>query len=222
MFQQPDGLVLGIDEAGRGCVLGDLLLAGVVANKKQSQDLFKIGCNDSKKFGSGVDAFKKRQKLSTQISQICEIFYESAPSTQVDKHVKQTQLNLLERELASRIINNAKFDKVLLDGKNIFAAMADKKGCIQAISKADQKYVAVSAASIIAKHKRDQKLLEFFDSLGEDFYSFKFRGWGYINSYTFEFIKKFYAVYGRLPDNLRKSYQWRSLKFWMDEKNINL
>ena len=210
--------ILGIDEAGRGCVLGDILLAGVTANKNQRKELTKIGCMDSKKFGSGLTAFKARKVLSQQINQICEVFYEAENAETIDQYVKNNQLNLLERQMAQRIIKKAKFDKALIDGKNIFLPLAKQNSKILAIAKADQKYVTVAAASIIAKHQRDQKILEFFDNLGANFNEFKFKGWGYINHQTFEFVKKFYLIKGKLPDNLRKSYQWQNLHKWLANK----
>ena len=44
-----DGLILGIDEAGRGSVLGPLVIGGVLMKRKKLKFLDRIGVKDSKK-----------------------------------------------------------------------------------------------------------------------------------------------------------------------------
>ena len=58
-----DELVLGIDEAGMGPVFGPLIISGVVIKKKDESRLREIGVKDSKMFGSGLTAHKKREDV---------------------------------------------------------------------------------------------------------------------------------------------------------------
>ncbi|MBL0690989.1 MAG: hypothetical protein JJV97_01460 [SAR324 cluster bacterium] len=205
--------LLGIDEAGRGCVLGDLWLAGVVADENQQNILTQIGCDDSKSFGSGWPAFKKRLNLAQKITDLCEVHLEASSPAIIDKYVSCQKLNALEREMALKIIKrtNFNFDKAILDGKNIFASLANIFPHITAESKADQSNVVVAAASIVAKANRDKALLAYFDSLPLDLSKFRSMGWGYINKNTLHFVRQHYLQLGRLPDNLRLSYRWNAL-----------
>ena len=60
-----DGLILGIDEAGRGSVLGPLVIGGVLMKRKKLKFLDRIGVKDSKKLSS-----KKRTMIARKIKKI--------------------------------------------------------------------------------------------------------------------------------------------------------
>ena len=59
--------IIGIDEAGWGPVLGPLVLAGIVVEEFTLPLLEKYGVKDSKLFGSGEQARKKRKELWEKI-----------------------------------------------------------------------------------------------------------------------------------------------------------
>ena len=52
-------MILGIDEAGRGPVLGPMVVAGVVLRPPRAGALTRRGVSDSKDFGAGDGARQK-------------------------------------------------------------------------------------------------------------------------------------------------------------------
>ncbi len=198
---------LGIDEAGRGPILGPLVMAGVLVPDDKKDILVDWGVADSKQFGSGKKGKQLREKLAQKIKENFqhEIFVLS-PQT-VDLYVEKHSLNKLEQETALKIIQKLPADVVILDGKNLFKPIENKN--VQAYNKADQKYLSVSAASILAKAERDKQFdmicLDYADEFGE------IKGGGYANKKTLEFVQWFLNKNGKLPPFYRKSYKWKYL-----------
>ena len=60
-------LIAGVDEAGRGCVIGPLVITGYLIKEKNLLLLKALGVKDSKKLSS-----KKRENLAIKIMQISE------------------------------------------------------------------------------------------------------------------------------------------------------
>ncbi|GAA8140686.1 hypothetical protein NP0150_13000 [Helicobacter pylori] len=54
-------MILGIDEAGRGCLAGSLFVAGVVCSEKTALEFLKMGLKDSKKLSKKKALFLRRQ-----------------------------------------------------------------------------------------------------------------------------------------------------------------
>ncbi len=202
-------LELGIDEAGRGPVLGPMVMAGVVVSAGEQQVLHEWGVADSKTFGSGKKARGMREKLAEQIKERFPHQVIILSSETVDHYVRNSSLNRLEQETALDIISSLKSDRVVLDGKNLFAPIESEN--IKAYNKADGKYVSVAAASILAKTERDRQIFElckpFMDAYGE------IGGGGYANKKTLEFVKWHLESYGSLPAFYRTSYQWKELRY---------
>ena len=67
--------VAGIDEAGRGPVLGPLVVAGVVLRPQRASALTRRGVSVSKEFGAGEDARLKRAELAGHIRQLNQALY---------------------------------------------------------------------------------------------------------------------------------------------------
>ncbi|MCG8339240.1 MAG: hypothetical protein MJE63_32435 [Proteobacteria bacterium] len=202
-------LELGIDEAGRGPVLGPMIMAGVVVPANDEQILHEWGVADSKTFGSSKKARGKREKLAKKIKDRFPHQVTIIPSDTIDHYVRNSSLNRLEQETALNIISSLKSDRVVLDGKNLFAPIENDK--IKAYNKADKDYISVAAASILAKAERDRQIFElckpFIDEYGE------IGGGGYANKKTLEFVKWYLEKYGSLPPFYRASYQWKELRF---------
>ena len=68
--------------------------------------------------------------------------------------------------------------------------------------KADEKYTAVSMASILAKTRRDIIVKALCGSIGEEYVS------GYANSLTESMFRRYFARHGTLPPGTRTSYAW--------------
>lgn len=199
-------LTMGIDEAGRGPILGSMVLAVVCLTPNQSAYLAKQGVSDSKHFGSGVKAAAKRRELSTLIYQhAAYVRTLDANVQEIDERVKRKQLNHLERDLATRLIDSApKVKRIIADGKTLFSPLKERYSQLEAYNKAESIDVAVAAASIVAKDRRD-----FLFTLIADRYKKHFgniRGGGYVNSATKDFLSKHVAQHGQLPPETRLSW----------------
>ena len=178
------GIVLGIDEAGRGCIAGPVVAAGIILNDKI--DISEI--NDSKKL-----APKKREKIYYYLINHC--YYITALSS-----VEEIErLNILQASLLAmrRVIEKMQqhFDYILVDGNINPLPTIDN---IINIIKGDSKSLTIAAASIIAKVARD-KIMENLDN---KFPQYEWRqNKGYGTSKHYHAIKK----YGICPHH-RKNF----------------
>ncbi len=205
-------MILGIDEAGRGPVMGPLVLCGVWVRRRQLKTLVEIDVRDSKSFGSSNQARLRRQQLAGQIrglaAHVCLLCVDAA---EVDRRVRLGELNLLERELADTIIRSGPPAKrIIADGERLFGALAETHPGLKAVNKADQVSPVVAAASIIAKDERDLRFAEIVEDLEEEFGPIK--GGGYANPATATFIKAYFDRHGTLPPEVRRSWSWAVLR----------
>ncbi len=198
---------LGIDEAGRGPVLGPMILAGVVVPKGKAALLASWGVADSKKFGSRRKGRDRRSLLADKIRRNFAHLVVSISSTTVDRYVRSGSLNVLEQETALRIIDTLPADTVFLDGRNLFGPIAGRG--VHAIDGADRSHPCVAAASILAKQVRDEEF-ERLCAVYKDEYG-DVGGRGYPNRITLDFVQWHLERYGMLPPFYRKSYRWKAL-----------
>ncbi len=199
---------LGIDEAGRGPVLGPMVLAGVLVPVSGLSLLVEWGVKDSKRFGSSRKGQELRKELACRIMTSFRYKLVVLSPDTIDTYVRQRSLNQLEQHTAQEIIESLPADSTILDGENLFKPLTSN--VVTAVNKADDTYLSVAAASILAKWKRDtvfdQLCQPFLDSFGE------IRGGGYANAKTLEFVKWHLENLGELPPFYRKSYSWKALK----------
>jgi ribonuclease HII len=197
---------LGIDEAGRGAVIGPLVMCGVVTSASARALLIQQGVVDSKLFKRRYnDPVAKRAELASTIRHMCTYALEVADSEKVDRYVERGLLNQLEREMAETIIARLLWMScqphyIVLDGENIFTPLLERlkekePSCkIFATDKAESQYTSVAAASIVAKDHRDKLTQEI---MGHFFY----KGAGYPNPGTEAFIRHLWPP---------ESYQWKA------------
>ncbi|MCX7836473.1 MAG: ribonuclease HII [candidate division WOR-3 bacterium] len=186
-----ENYILGIDEAGRGCVIGPMVICGVLIEEKDITKLKEIGVKDSKLLKPS-----KREKLAKEIKKIAKkIVIKKISPKIIDKY----NLNFLELKEIKKIIEKTKptivyFDcpvnqKGIKDYCKKLESLLEKKNVLPKIigeNKADKKYEVVSAASIIAKVERDRIIKNLRKKYG-DF------GSGYPSDRkTKEFLKNFY------------------------------
>jgi ribonuclease HII len=198
---------LGIDEAGRGSILGPLVMAGVLVEESAQKKLIDWGVGDSKSFGSQKKGKLRRKELAQKIvSDFPHEIIVILPQ-KIDHYVRNLSLNILEQQTALKIIGNLPADRVMLDGETLFAPILNHY--VQAENKADQNYISVAAASILAKNQRDI----LFEALCRQFETEfgEIKGGGYANNQTLEFVKWHQAVKGSYPAFFRQSYHWKSL-----------
>lgn len=201
-----DMATLGIDEAGRGPVLGPLVMAGVCLRPRNAATLTRAGVTDSKAFGAGDDAHARRLELATRIRELAEsIVVCVIDVAEIDRRVACHQLNNLEREYADVIIRrSAPADRIYADGARMFAALADDHPHLVAKDRAEEVHVSVAAASIMAKTRRD----ELFHCIARRYASEfgQLAGGGYDNAPTKAFLRAYVDRHGRLPPEARQSW----------------
>lgn len=190
-------LILGIDDAGRGPVLGPMILAGVLIKSENEEFLKKRGVNDSKKLTDN-----KRFELKEVIEGIVEGFkVVKTEADDIDNSINSgVNLNTLEAIKCAEIINSLNNGKekikVIVDCPSI-NAVAWRKTLIGYIEKmdnievscehkADANHISVSAASILAKCAREEAVAELKKKFGK----YGDIGSGYPSDpYTKEFLK---------------------------------
>jgi ribonuclease HII len=161
--------ILGIDEAGKGPVIGPMVIAGCLVDEATEKEFKKLGIKDSKELTP-----KRREFLANIIREKAETFEIVIISPQeIDNSLnKGTNLNQLESIKISEIINKInkgyKKIKVVIDCPSVgIAKWADSlKMKIENLSnleivcehKADKNHVAVSAASVLAKSTREKEM----------------------------------------------------------------
>ncbi|MBI3253641.1 MAG: ribonuclease HII [Nitrosopumilales archaeon] len=154
-------LICGVDEAGRGSMVGPLVIAGVSITHKKIKELDLMGIKDSKKLTPYV-----REKLYKQIIDFVDDYYVTQinPFT-IDRNVRKHQLNALEAKSMAKVILKLSPDISYVDscdvnatrfGKEISGLTNNRK--IRSYHHADSRFVIVSAASILAKVTRDNAI----------------------------------------------------------------
>ncbi len=154
-------LVCGVDDAGRGSVLGPLVIAGIVIKRTKINQLKKQGIRDSKKLTPLA-----RERLYKKIINIVDDYYVTRISPKIiDKSVFNHSLNHLEARYMAKVISKLSPSIAFVDscdvnprrfGKEISKLTFRSK--IKSYHHADSKFVVVSAASILAKVSRDRAI----------------------------------------------------------------
>ncbi|MDW0120433.1 MAG: ribonuclease HII [Nitrososphaeraceae archaeon] len=199
-------MVCGVDEAGRGSLLGPIIVAAISVSKKSISELTESGIKDSKLLSP-----KKRQSLYGHIINIAEsICICRIGIEDIDFHVFKNNLNLLEAEAMAITIGNMKSDKTYVDSCDVnpsryqrtirgFLGQHDTR--IVSMHHADRLNVVVSGASIIAKVIRDSEISKIRVQYGDI-------GSGYpSDKKTIRFVKDWYSQKNEIPPFARKSWK---------------
>jgi len=177
-------MLCGIDEAGRGCLAGPLVVAGVVLTKKLQ------GLADSK-----ILSEKKRDELFPIIKKNSDFKIVFCDNVMVDEKGLSYCLGYAIKQIKEYF----KECEILMDGNSSFGVSN-----IQTMIKADAKVPEVSAASILAKVSRDS----YMYSIQKDFSNYSFaRHKGYGTALHVEEIRKY--GYSTLH---RKSFKIKALR----------
>ena len=199
-------LICGVDDAGRGSLLGPLFIAGVSIKRSKIKKLSSMGVRDSKKLTPAA-----REKLYKKIIEFADNFYVAKiyPKT-IDRSVNKHKLNSLEAKYMAKVISKLKPNISYVDscdvnprrfGKEI--ARLSKTSKIRSYHHADSRFVIVSAASIIAKVNRDKSIarLRKEHDLGSGYPS---------DSKTINFVSDWVTNGKAMPSFVRKS--WKPVK----------
>ena len=210
-----DAVYGGVDESGRGCVLGPLVVAGVSVAADRAKELKELGVRDSKKLTPD-----QREALYPEILRVAErVEWAGIPPAEIDEVVTKgkrlRKLNYLEAVYFARVIDVLGATKVTVDASDVVPARFRddivrnlRTPCIvSSFHKADRDYPVVSAASIVAKVQRDQAVGLLRDEHG-DF------GSGYPSDpRTRTFFIQRMKMGETLPSYVRKSWKtWVALE----------
>ena len=166
----------GTDEAGRGSIVGPLVIGSVLLDKRGADRLKGLGVKDSKKLSPG-----RREKLAPAIEEISLAHMVTYVTPwNVDKYVrrrrKYTTLNRLEAEVVAIHLRQLRPSVAYLDSpypipkvyrdmvRNLVGEMSVR---IVSENRAESAHIEVAAASVLAKVRRDEIIGELGLKLGD-------------------------------------------------------
>lgn len=204
-------MIAGIDEAGKGPVLGPMCVAGLLLDENKLESIARLGVKDSKKLTP-----KKRETLSVDIKKLADkIFVLEVSPGQIDELRKVITMNEIMVMCYVRVLEELKPESAFVDaadviaerfGENIMKKYSSDLN-ITSEHNADEKYPIVSAASILAKVRRDELVRNIEKRTGTEI------GSGYPSDQkTIMFLENWVMEHGSLPDFARSS--------WKTSKNI--
>jgi len=206
--------VAGIDEAGRGPLVGDMFVSLIAVDEESLPLLRSIGVRDSKKLSP-----EQREKLFIEIARVVRIVVVSRATPQ---EIDERNINELFIEKACQCIAKAyrcgvEIDTVYIDASgNPTKVVNGVYSCLRRLGidvsgmrvvaehGADARYEVVGAASIVAKVLRDAHIKALHRVYG-DF------GSGYPSDpKTISWVRKYYEERGEIPPIVRRS--WSTLE----------
>jgi ribonuclease HII len=197
--------IVGIDEAGRGPVIGPLVVCGVSIDEDRLEKLERLQLKDSKRLTPG-----RRKVMARRINKIAESYTVKIEARDIDNlRAKEINLNEIEKIAMKKVIGYFSPDLAYIDCLDVKpqrfcdemeSFMENLK--VIAEHKAEDKFPIVAAASIVAKVERDLEI----DKIRKDY---KDVGSGYPSDpKTIAFLKRF--TYENLPVFVRRS--WATVK----------
>ncbi len=202
-------LVAGVDEAGRGCVLGPLVLAVCVIDKSKEKRFKDVGVKESKLLSS-----KQREELFSLIKKEAEDYKVVAiPAEELNVLMDRFSLNEIEAQKAAFALSKLKSkpSQVIFDSPDTTTAKFTKriKDNLKAIShdydykiisehKADLNHVSVACASILAKVTRDDLLEKL---VGSDISGYS------SDPRTIDFLKDHFKKHKSFPEYTRMKWK---------------
>jgi len=201
-------LIAGVDDAGRGAVIGPLVIAGIAVDEKGLEEITALGVRDSKTVTP-----RRRERLASEILKIVKAYHIVKLSPREIDHIVETgkklhRLNRLEAKAMAEVLSHLKPDIAYIDASDVMPERFSRHIAeeltfnVKIVSehKADKTYPVVSAASIIAKVERDEAISILRKKYGEI-------GSGYASDIrTLKFLEEWVKKHGDYPDFVRKSW----------------
>lgn len=194
---------LGIDEAGRGCVLGPLVFGALLVDEAREHELRTLGARDSKKLSR-----KRREALRDPLAAASlgwttvEISPAAIDAGNLARLGEDAIVALVERFTPTVVVLDA---PVPPRGIPAFVARLRARGLtaeIVAENRADDTHPCCSAASVFAKTVRDGRLAELEERAGVPL------GSGYPSDpVTQAWLRAVYAETGGFPDFVRTRWE---------------
>jgi ribonuclease HII len=202
----------GIDEAGRGPVLGPLVVAGVAA--EDPAPLAEMGCRDSKMLSPA-----KREALDRLLRKASGVRIEVRviEATTLDAERQRRSLNDIEADRFREIALAFQPRILYVDAADVDAARFGRsvsRGLplttkVVSEHRADDSYPIVGAASIVAKVARDAAVAELARRLERKLEMPLGSGYAH-DDRTRLFLQAWHARFGDLPEGTRRS--WATIK----------
>lgn len=192
--------ICGVDEAGKGPVLGPMVTAGVLIS--DPSELETLGIKDSKKLTS-----KKRESLFEEIIASWQIYTVVRSPFEIDS--REGTMNAFTASCHAEVVRALHADVIYLDACDVNAKrfgdtvlrLSGHSAEVRSEHKADAKIPVVGAASIVAKVTRDRCIAELKTEYGEI-------GSGYPSDVlTIAFLTEYIQTHGEAPACARKSWQ---------------
>ncbi len=196
-------MICGVDEAGRGPVIGPLVVAAVMVDDDAILRAIKV--RDSKQLTPA-----RREELALQIRRNAQVEVDVIEASRLDEMMAIDSLNDIEVRSFALLISKMKADQVFADACDVdpkrfsrnVRGRLDYEPRMICEHKADQKYPVVSAASIIAKTVRDRRIREIEEEFGRPI------GSGYAHDeVSLAFLENWIREKGDVPPHTRRTWE---------------
>lgn len=192
----------GIDEAGRGSVMGPLVVGAVFC--EDDKDLMALGVKDSKRLTP-----KARERIFSEMIGIADYTIVTVSAEEIDARRARESLNEIEMSMFAEAAGHRKVNRIYADCPDVNESGFSNRlsvltGNVKVIGRhgADDTFPVVSAASIVAKVTRDRMVEEISQEFGVSI------GSGYpSDAETMGFIEKWIKRYGVSPKHTRNSWE---------------
>lgn len=195
--------IAGIDEAGKGPVIGPLVVCGVLCEEKEVEALKKLGVKDSKKLSP-----ERRREIAEKLKRLVKYEVIVISPQELNSKMERMTLNEILKDVCAKIISKLNPDVVFVDSFDVKPERLENElkqltGKEVIAMHEGEREVIVAAASIIAKCLRDEMIEELKRKYG-DF------GSGYASDektrrWLEDQIKK-----GEIPEIVRK--KWKTVE----------
>ena len=207
-------MICGVDEAGRGPVVGPLVVCGI--SVEEDTPLVSMGVRDSKSLTR-----QRREMLAPMILDVSRVEVLEVSAEEIDDLRRRMTLNEAEAMLFAQVVDKLSPRVAYLDAADVdetrFGRLTEShtRCGAEIVSKhrADVEYPVVSAASIVAKVHRDRRIDAIEEELGMAV------GSGYTSDHvTRGFIQQWLDEKGSLPPHVRRS--WKTAQKLMNLNGI--
>ncbi len=195
-------MICGVDEAGKGSVLGPMVVAAVGC--RATEDLATLPIRDSK-----VLRPKQREELYEILFRDFSIAIVAIDAAEIDDVRTRMSMNECVAELHAEALGGLRPESAYVDACDVnaerygrtVAGHLDFPCEIIAEHRADSRYKIVGAASIVAKVTRDRAIRELAEQYGRV-------GSGYPSDpVTIEFLRSYIREHGNPPPCARRSWK---------------
>ena len=202
LANKPECVICGVDEAGKGSVLGPMVVAAVGCQRVD--DLADLPIRDSKALRP-----RQREALYEVLTREFSIAIVSIDASGIDEARGRISMNTCVAELHADVIRRLRPDCAYVDACDVNAerygrtvtALLDFPCEVVAEHRADARYMVVGAASIVAKVTRDRAIQELEERYGNI-------GSGYPSDpVTIEFLRGYIRDHGNPPPCARRTWK---------------